>query len=64
MKLIIASDIHGSAYWCRKLLELVEQEVVLMEVMVALENQLFKIQVAAVAAEALEVFLEAMEAQE
>ena len=26
MKLIIASDIHGSAFWCRKLLELVEQE--------------------------------------
>ncbi len=26
MKLIIASDIHGSAYWCRKLLELVEAE--------------------------------------
>jgi len=26
MKLIIASDIHGSAYWCRKLLELVERE--------------------------------------
>ena len=26
MKLIIASDIHGSAHWCRKLLELVEQE--------------------------------------
>ena len=26
MKLIIASDIHGSAYWCRKLCDLVEQE--------------------------------------
>ena len=26
MKLVIASDIHGSAYWCRKLLELVETE--------------------------------------
>ena len=26
MKLIIASDIHGSAYWCQKLMELVEQE--------------------------------------
>ena len=26
MKLIIASDIHGSAFWCRKLLELVERE--------------------------------------
>lgn len=26
MKLIIASDIHGSAYWCGKLMELVEQE--------------------------------------
>ena len=26
MKLIIASDIHGSAYWCRKLIDLVEQE--------------------------------------
>ena len=26
MKLIIASDIHGSAYWCGKLLELVERE--------------------------------------
>ncbi len=26
MKLIIASDIHGSAFWCRKLMELVEQE--------------------------------------
>ena len=26
MKLVIASDIHGSAYWCRKLMELVEQE--------------------------------------
>ena len=26
MKLVIASDIHGSAYWCRKLMELVAQE--------------------------------------
>lgn len=26
MKLIIASDIHGSAYWCRRLVELVEAE--------------------------------------
>ena len=26
MKLIIASDIHGSAYWCGKLVELVEKE--------------------------------------
>lgn len=26
MKLLIASDIHGSAYWCRRLLELVEKE--------------------------------------
>lgn len=26
MKLIIASDIHGSAYWCRKLMDLVQQE--------------------------------------
>lgn len=26
MKLLIASDIHGSAYWCGKLMELVEQE--------------------------------------
>ena len=26
MKLIIASDIHGSAFWCRKLVELVEAE--------------------------------------
>ena len=26
MKLIIASDIHGSAYWCDKLCQLVEQE--------------------------------------
>jgi len=26
MKLLIASDIHGSAYWCGKLLELAEQE--------------------------------------
>ena len=26
MKLVIASDIHGSAYWCRKLMELIEKE--------------------------------------
>ena len=26
MKLLIASDIHGSAYWCSRLCELVEQE--------------------------------------
>ena len=26
MKLLIASDIHGSAYWCGKLLELAEKE--------------------------------------
>lgn len=26
MKLIIASDIHGSAYWCQKLMALVEAE--------------------------------------
>lgn len=26
MKLVIASDIHGSAYWCGKLLELIETE--------------------------------------
>ena len=26
MKLIIASDIHGSAWWCRRLLDLVEAE--------------------------------------
>ena len=26
MKLVIASDIHGSAFWCRKLLEVVEKE--------------------------------------
>ena len=26
MKLIIASDIHGSAYWCAKLMELIERE--------------------------------------
>ena len=26
MKLIIASDIHGSAHWCRKLCEIMEQE--------------------------------------
>ena len=26
MKLIIASDIHGSAYWCRKLCDVIEAE--------------------------------------
>ena len=26
MKLLIASDIHGSAYWCGKLMEIAEQE--------------------------------------
>ena len=26
MKLLIASDIHGSAYWCRKLMEQIEAE--------------------------------------
>ena len=26
MKLIIASDIHGSAYWCRKLMEIIEEK--------------------------------------
>ena len=26
MKLVIASDIHGSAFWCKKLLEVVEAE--------------------------------------
>ena len=26
MKLIIASDIHGSAFWCRRLMETVERE--------------------------------------
>ena len=26
MKLVIASDIHGSAFWCRKLLEVAEKE--------------------------------------
>ena len=26
MKLLIASDIHGSAYWCRRLLEVAQQE--------------------------------------
>ena len=26
MKLVIASDIHGSAFWCRKLLQLCEEE--------------------------------------
>ena len=26
MKLLIASDIHGSAYWCGRLMELVESE--------------------------------------
>jgi len=27
MKLLIASDIHGSAYWCRKLMEQIEAEL-------------------------------------
>lgn len=26
MKLVIASDIHGSAYWCGKLMELIDRE--------------------------------------
>ena len=26
MKLIVASDIHGSAYWCRRLCDLIEEE--------------------------------------
>ena len=26
MKLVIASDIHGSAFWCRKLMEVCEEE--------------------------------------
>ena len=26
MKLMIASDIHGSAFWCRKLLAVMEEE--------------------------------------
>ena len=26
MKFVIASDIHGSAFWCRKLMELIENE--------------------------------------
>ena len=26
MKLVIASDIHGSAFWCEKLMDLVKQE--------------------------------------
>ena len=26
MKFVIASDLHGSAYWCGKLMELIEQE--------------------------------------
>ena len=26
MKLVIASDIHGSAFWCRKLLDIIEAE--------------------------------------
>ncbi len=26
MKFVIASDIHGSAYWCAKLMDLIEQE--------------------------------------
>ena len=27
MKILIASDIHGSAAWCRKLLEALHQEL-------------------------------------
>ena len=26
MKLIIASDIHGSAFWCRRLCDLIDAE--------------------------------------
>jgi len=26
MKLVVASDIHGSAFWCRKLMEVIEEE--------------------------------------
>ena len=26
MKLLIASDIHGSAYWCERVLSLLERE--------------------------------------
>ena len=26
MKIVIASDIHGSAFWCGKLMEVLEQE--------------------------------------
>ena len=26
MKLVIASDIHGSAYWCRKLMDVIEEQ--------------------------------------
>ena len=26
MKLLIASDIHGSAFWCRRLCDLIEME--------------------------------------
>ena len=26
MKLLIASDIHGSAFWCRRLCDLIETE--------------------------------------
>lgn len=26
MKLVIASDLHGSAFWCRKLMDLVQEE--------------------------------------
>ena len=26
MKLVIASDIHGSAFWCEKLMDLIEKE--------------------------------------
>ena len=28
MKLLIASDIHGSAFWCRRLCDLIETEPV------------------------------------
>ena len=26
MKLVIASDIHGSAYWCERLMQVIERE--------------------------------------
>ena len=26
MKFVIASDIHGSAFWCRKLMNVIEKE--------------------------------------